>query len=252
MMAGRWRATTGGKGLLQLWLAWWLVFLVPARRVAALFAELVQRLAVVMAAVSTVGKEFTLGSRLLDVGTGGSTDTAILVGRRGRMGRHLLALFAAELVVALMALDTFCIRFLGDAADHHDVEGADALVLALVVVCHGVPTGCAGPCWWTASPWPQRTWTARTRRSSCAWTSSQWGGGTMTSACRMPPVRMMWWWPVESELDNSLLLPFLFLGRVPSLDCEDGRLAMGCLRCIATQSTKICQVCASTLQELTR
>jgi hypothetical protein len=58
-------------------------------------------------------------------------------------------------------------------------------------------------------------------------------------------------WRDESELHNGLLLPFLFLGHVSSLDCGDGRLAMGCLRCIATQSTKICQACASTLQELT-
>jgi hypothetical protein len=43
-----------------------------------------------------------------------------------------------------------------------------------------------------------------------------------------------------------LLLPFLFLGRVLSLDCGDRRLAMGCLRCIATQSREICQACAST------
>jgi hypothetical protein len=50
----------------------------------------------------------------------------------------------------------------------------------------------------------------------------------------------------ESELNNSLLLPFLFLGRVPSLDCGDEWLAMGCLRCIATQSIEICQACAST------
>jgi hypothetical protein len=124
MMMGRWRATTGGKRLLRLQLAQWL--------------------AMAMVAESAVGKEFTLGSHLLDLGVGGSTGTAVLVGRGGHVGHHLLALFAAEPVVALMALDAFCIRCLGDAMDHHDMEGADALALALGVVCHGVPTDCDG------------------------------------------------------------------------------------------------------------
>ncbi|KAL6841741.1 hypothetical protein ACP4OV_028253 [Aristida adscensionis] len=53
--AGRWRATAGGRRLLRLRLARWLVLLAPARRVAALVAELVRRLAVAAAAASAVG-----------------------------------------------------------------------------------------------------------------------------------------------------------------------------------------------------
>jgi hypothetical protein len=121
-----------GRRLLRLRLARWLVFLAPGRGMVALFAELVRRLAV--ATVSAVGKEFTLGSRRRKHRHPCRTS-------RPR-GRHLLALFAAELVVALMALDAFWIRCLCDTADHHDVEGADALSLG--VVGHGVPTGCAG------------------------------------------------------------------------------------------------------------
>jgi hypothetical protein len=95
-------------------------------------------------ATSTVGKEFALGSRRLDLSASGSTGTTVLVGRRDRGGLHLLAIFVVELVVALIALDAFCIRCLSDAVDHHDVEGADALALSLGMVGHGVPTGCAG------------------------------------------------------------------------------------------------------------
>jgi hypothetical protein len=113
----------------------WLVFLASVQRVVALFTELVQRLTVAMVVASAVGKEFMLGSYLLDLGTSRSTGTAVLVEHRGRVGHHLLAIFAAELVVVLMALDAFCIRCLGDVVDHHNVEGA---------VCHDVPTGCAG------------------------------------------------------------------------------------------------------------
>jgi hypothetical protein len=56
--------------------------------------------------------------------------------------------------VALMTLDAFCIRCLGDAVDHHNVEGADALALSLGVVGHGVPTSCAGALSTDASLWP--------------------------------------------------------------------------------------------------
>jgi hypothetical protein len=59
----------------------WLVFLALAQRVATLFAKLVQRLAVATVVASVVGKEFTLGSLLLNLGAGRSTDTAVLVGR---------------------------------------------------------------------------------------------------------------------------------------------------------------------------
>jgi hypothetical protein len=142
-MAGRWRAMAGGKRLLRLWLAGWLVFLAPAWRVVVLFAEQVWRLAVTTVTASAVGQEFTLGSRRLNLGAGGRTDTTILVRRRGHGGRRLLALFAAELVVPLMALDAFCIRCLGDAVNHHDVEGTDALALSLGVVGHSVPIACA-------------------------------------------------------------------------------------------------------------
>jgi hypothetical protein len=139
----RWRATVGGKRLLRLRLAPWLVFLAPTRWVAMLFAELMRRLAMATVAASMVGKEFALGSRRLDLGAGRSTDTAILVGRRGREGRRLLAIFVVELAVALIALDAFCIRCLSNTVDHHDVEGVDALALSLSVVGHGVPTDCA-------------------------------------------------------------------------------------------------------------
>jgi hypothetical protein len=65
------------------------------------FMELVRRLVVATVAVSTVGKEFVLGSYHLDLSTG----TAILVESQGHGGRHLLAIFVVELVVALIALD---------------------------------------------------------------------------------------------------------------------------------------------------
>jgi hypothetical protein len=73
--------------------------------VATQFTELVQRLAVATVAVRTVGKEFVLGSYHLDLSAGGSTGTAILVGSQGHGGRHLLAIFVVELVVALIALN---------------------------------------------------------------------------------------------------------------------------------------------------
>jgi hypothetical protein len=69
---------TGGKRLLRLRLVRWLVFLVSVRWVVTLFTELVQRLTVAMVAASAVGKEFMLGSRLLDLGTSGSTGTSLL------------------------------------------------------------------------------------------------------------------------------------------------------------------------------
>jgi hypothetical protein len=94
--------------------------------------------------MSTVGKEFALGSRCLDLSASRSTGTTVLVGRRDRGGLHLLAIFVVLLVVALIALDAFCIRCLSDAVDHHDMEGADALALSMGVVSHGVPTGCVG------------------------------------------------------------------------------------------------------------
>jgi hypothetical protein len=83
---------------------------------------------------------------------------------------------------------------LGDAMDHHNMEGADAL--ALGVSATACPTVALGPCQRTASPWPQRIWTARmmmtgSTRSSCAWMSARWGGGTTASACWMPLVRVM-------------------------------------------------------------
>jgi hypothetical protein len=81
MTTGRWRAIAGGKRLLRLWLARWLVFLALAQRVATLFAKLVQRLALATVVASAVGKEFALGSLLLNLGAGRSTDTAVLVGR---------------------------------------------------------------------------------------------------------------------------------------------------------------------------
>ena len=37
-------------------------------------------------------------------------------------------------------------------------------------------------------------------------------------------------------------VPLLLLGRAPSLDRSDGRVAMGSFRCIATQSREICQL----------
>ncbi|KAL6657029.1 hypothetical protein ACP70R_004809 [Stipagrostis hirtigluma subsp. patula] len=54
--SGRWRATAGGRKMLRLRLMMrWLVFLAPARRVAALLAELVRRLAAAAAAVDAAG-----------------------------------------------------------------------------------------------------------------------------------------------------------------------------------------------------
>jgi len=45
-------------------------------------------------------------------------------------------------------------------------------------------------------------------------------------------------------LDGGLPVPvpLLLLGRAPSLDRSDGRVAMGGFRCIATQSREICQL----------
>jgi len=51
-------------------------------------------------------------------------------------------------------------------------------------------------------------------------------------------------------LDGGLPVPLLLLGRVPSLDRSDGRVAMGaCFLCIAKRSGRICQLY---LQEFTR
>jgi hypothetical protein len=54
-------------------------------------------------------------------------------------------------------------------------------------------------------------------------------------------------------LDGGLPAPILLLGRVPSLDRGDGRVAMGgCFRCITKRSGEICQLFVGANCTLTR
>lgn len=54
-------------------------------------------------------------------------------------------------------------------------------------------------------------------------------------------------------LDGGLPAPLLLLGRVPSLDRGDGRVAMGgCFRCITKRSREICQLFVGAYCTLTR
>jgi hypothetical protein len=159
-------------------------------------------------------------------------------------------------------LDAFCISCLGDTADHRVVEdaaAAGALALSLGVIGRSPLSACAG------ALSADRLAVAAValvleeqegegdanedeeeelcsdeltvgRRNDGTGLSD--GGAAAADARDGSEPR---------GLDGGLPVPLLLLGRVPSLDRSDGRVAMGVFRCIAKRSGEICQLFAGSL-----
>ena len=180
-----------------------------------------------------------------------------------------------DLLVALRALDAFCISCLGDTADHRVVEDADAaaagaLALSLGVMGRSPPSACAAGALSAdrlavaAVPLVlleeedegEGDANEEEEEELCSdeLTVGRRNDGTGLSdagAAAASDER-----PVDARdgselrgLDGGLPVPLLLLGRVPSLDRSDGRVAMGACLCIAKRSGRICQLY---LQEFTR
>jgi len=174
-------------------------------------------------------------------------------------------------------LDAFCISCLGDTADHRVVEdaadadaaAAGALALSLGVMGRSPPSACAAGALsadrLAAAAVPlvlleeeEGEGDANEDEELCSdeLTVGRRNDGTGLSdagAAAAADER-----PVDARdgselrgLDGGLPVPvpLLLLGRVPSLDRSDGRVAMGACLCIAKRSGRICQLY---LQEFTR
>jgi hypothetical protein len=179
-----------------------------------------------------------------------------------------------DLLVALRALDAFCISCLGDTADHRVVEdaaAAGALALSLGVMGRSPPSACAAgalsaDCLAVAAV-PLVLLEEEEEGEGDANEDEDEelcsdeltvgrrndGTGLSDAAAAAADER-----PVDARdgselrgLDGGLPVPvpLLLLGRVPSLDRSDGRVAMGACLCIAKRSGRICQLY---LQEFTR
>lgn len=183
-----------------------------------------------------------------------------------------------DLLLALNALDALCINCLGDTAPHSDAEagtGAFALAgrgtptgcagaLSLGVIGRGAPTGlaeglslgvigragalsadrltvaAAAPPLEPAADEEEAQGNAREDDEELCideLTVGRRKDGTGLSDAAAEDGRDG---PGLRELDGGLPAPLLLLGRAPSLDRSDGRVAMGGFRCI--RDREICQL----------